>query len=126
MKLSITQAINIKNIFGKMAEEKLPIKLSYKIMKLVTSIEKEEEFFNKKFNSLIENYGERNEKEEFVYIDEVNIKIKEDKKEECRKEMEELQTLEIEIPDYYFTLEELESLSFSPRELFSLDAIIQS
>ena len=124
MKVTMNQAMTIKNILGKIADEQLPIKTSYKIMKVVIAIETEEKFFNQKFAALVEKFGEKDEEGKYVYVDDSNIKIVEESREECEKEIKELQELEIEIPDYKFTIEDFYGANFSAREVFMLEPIL--
>lgn len=124
MKLTMNQAMAIKNILGKIADANLPIKTSYKIMKIVSIIEVEEKFFNQKLAALIEKYGEKNDNGEYVYVDDSNIKIVEDLRVDCEKEIKELQDLEIEIPDYKFTLIDFNEANFTPREVFMLEPFL--
>ena len=48
MKITMDTAMSLKTAAMKLVDEKLPVKISYKLMKLVKAIETEETFFNDK------------------------------------------------------------------------------
>lgn len=126
MKINFKEGIQIKNILANLINKKMPIKTSYKVMKIVTAIEGEETFFDQKMNLIITEFGSKNEKGDFIYSGENTIKIQEGKEEECQDRVKELESIEIEIPDVKISLEELEnSIELTPKELYMLDKIIE-
>lgn len=126
MKINFKEGIQIKNILANLTNKKMPIKTSYKVMKIVTAIEGEESFFDQKMNLIITEFGAKNEKGDFIYSGENTIKIQEGKEEECQDRVKELESIEIEIPDVKISLEELEnSIELTPKELYILDKIIE-
>ena len=124
MKMLLIQAVNIKNVLGKITEEKMPVKLAYKIMKFISTVEAEEKFFNEKTLEIIQKYALRDENSEFILTTEGGIKIDPEKYDDCEKESKELQELEIEVKDIKLTLEELENFNISPKELYVLTPIL--
>lgn len=124
MKIKLANALNIKQILNSLANQKLPIKLSYKIMKFIVSLEAEEKFYIEKLNSIISQYSKKDENGNPLTEGD-SVLIQEDKIEVCQKEVAELRELEIEISNEPFTLEELENLEFTPAELYTLNSIIE-
>ena len=124
MKMLLIQAVNIKNVLGKITEEKMPVKLAYKIMKFISTVEAEEKFFNEKTLEIIQKYALRDENSEFIFTTEGGIKIDPENYDDCEKESKELQELEIEVKDIKLTLEELENFNISPKELYALTPIL--
>lgn len=103
----------------------MPISLAYKFNKLMNSVDKELDFFQEKLNAILEKYAERDEQGNYVQLTPNNIKIQEDKMDECQKELNELQSFEVEIPEIKFSLEELDCLEVTPQQLKSLMSFIE-
>ncbi len=121
MYLQLNQANNIHEVLLKFSEQKLPIKLSYKIMKIMSSLEREIDFYRNKLANLIQEYGLKDEEGNLVYSeDKENIKLKDGVSEEFYEKYTELMNLEVEIEDFYFSLQELEKLELTPKELYIL------
>ena len=125
MKINMAVAVQIQNTLGELVNTKMNIKTSYKIMKFLKSIEQERSFFDSKMKEIIEEFGEKKEDGTPNIMENGNISIIKGKEMECAEAMKELEALEIEIPDTKFSLEELDELELSPREIFSLDPIIE-
>lgn len=115
----------IKNVLQECIDKKMPVKTSYKIMKIIKAIEEEEVFFASKMQEIINEYGEKDENGNYIQTGENSIKIKDGKIEECNAKINELNSIEIKIPDYKISLEELELIELSPKELYLLDSIIE-
>ena len=124
MKMLLFQAINIKNVLGKMTDEKMPVKLAYKIMKFISAVETEEKFFNEKTAEIIQKYALRGEDGNFIFIDDSNVKIDPEKYDECEKESRELQELEIEVNEIKLSLEDFRNIKLTPKELYVLAPIL--
>ena len=102
----------------------MPVKTAYKFSKIDKIIKEEMEFYQNKINEIIECYGEKNNNGDYVIL-ESGIKIKEDFRVQCQQEIIELENLEIEIADIFFTLDELEIFQLSINELSILEQFIQ-
>ena len=53
----------------------------------------------------------------FIDENQQNIKIQSDKVKEASSAFEELQNLEVELPDIYFTLDEFEKIEITPEDI---------
>lgn len=125
MTIILNEAVSINNILGKFTEQKLPIKLSYKIMKILSELEPELQFYQTKLQELIDSCAEKNTDGSIVYTDNnESIKLIPEKSQEFTTQYNELFNMEIEINDFNFTLDELENLELTPKELFVLNSYI--
>ena len=125
MKMSeLFQLIQLKS---KIETTKMSIKTLYKFTRLFKEVEEHTNFFNNTLADLIKEYGQKDEKGDFILTENQNgVKIKEDKYDECMKKVQELNELEPEltyIPS--FTLEELDNLELSMEELNTLMPFIK-
>ena len=54
-----------------------------------------------------------------------NVEIIEGREVECNEKVRELENIEVEIPDTKFSIDELEVLELSPRDIYALDPVIE-
>ena len=88
----------LTEIFKKVEDVKFNINTQYKKKKKKKSIEEEEQIY---------------------------YKIDDTKKEQCAQLIAEINTLQIQVPDMYFSLEELEPLNLTFKELEALEPFIK-
>lgn len=123
--MNIITLINTAKIFNQFAQTKISSKLAYKIMKFCKSVAVEEEFYNTKRNEIIDTYAVKDEDGQVVVSDDGMISIVPDKMGEANAALQELNGIEVEVPNIRFTLEELEGLELSIVDMFALDAFIE-
>lgn len=116
------QIIAFRNNGDFFAGTSLPLKGAYKINKIKKAVEKEGEFYQEKFQEIVDQYAQKDENGEVVLSeDRSQIMIKEGMVEECNKALTDLQELEVEIDNYGLTLNDLgENLECTPEELEAL------
>lgn len=124
MKVTMGEAFQINEVFQSFIEQKLAFNLSYKIMKLLTSLENDIKFYNQKIQELLDNCAKKDEEGKYIENN-GSISIQEDKFQDFQKEYQEIQECEIEIPNIKFTMEELNNLEISPKEAYILKSIIE-
>ncbi len=122
--MTIKKLMQVKGVFTPLIRTKLSAKLSYKLLKFIKAIEFEENFLNEKLRSILKEYAKKDEKGNFVQDENGNICLIEDKKEECEKAIAELNNLEIEKPNFSFTLDELENLPLSVVDMAIIEDFI--
>lgn len=120
--VTMDQIIAFKNNGDFFAGTSLPLKGAYKINKIKKAVEKEGEFYQEKFQEIVDQYAQKDENGEVVLSeDRSQIMIKEGVVEECNKALTDLQELEVEIDNYGLKLEDLgENLECTPEELEAL------
>ena len=119
IKVTMDQVIAFRNNSDIFADTVLPLKGAYKLNKIKKAIEKESDFYQDKFQEIVDTYAKKDENGNLVYSEDGSqIIIKEGMVEECNKALEELQDLEIEIENYHFTLSDLgDEVECTPEEL---------
>lgn len=125
MKVNMNTALQIKGISATIVDAKMPTKTAYKFMKLLKAIEQEESFFNDKMKEIILEFGKKDDNGQPIFLENGNVEIIEGKEAECNLKVKELEDIEVEIPDNKFTLDELEVLELSPRDIYALDPVIE-
>ena len=123
--MNILTLINAAKIFEQFAKTKISSKLAYKIMKLCKRVAEEEEFYNTKRNEIINAYAVKDENGNPIVTDGDMIKIIPEKINEANTAMQELNSVEVDVPNIKFALDELEGLELSVADMFVLDAFIE-
>ena len=120
--VTMDQIIAFRNNGDFFTGASLPLKGAYKINKIKTAVEKEGEFYQEKFQEIVDQYAQKDENGEVVLSeDKSQIMIKEGMVEECNKALTDLQELEVEIDNCGLKLDDLgENLECTPEELEAL------
>jgi len=120
--VTMDQIIAFRNNGDFFSNTTLPLKGAYKINKIKKAVEKEGEFYQEKFQEIVEKYAKHDDDGQLVFSEDGNqIMIKDGMVDECNKALEDLQSLEIQIENYGLTLEDLgEDVECTPDELEAL------
>lgn len=97
----------------------LPLKVAYKLNKLKQAIATEGEFYSNKFQEIVDKYAQKDENGNIKFSEDGSqILIETDKIEECNNELENLQTLTVEIDNQNLTIEDFgEDVECTPEDL---------
>lgn len=126
MKIKMYQILQIIELCEKIKANNLPIKTSYKMIKLIRQLEPERKFYWEKVQEIINEYAEKDENSNPVVLEQNGgVKIKEGHIDKCQEELFNLMNLDVELADVYFLIDELESLSLSAQELEPLFPFIK-
>lgn len=118
MNTKIQSILNFPNLYEIVKNQKLPIKTAYKLAKLSKNVQGEIDFYREKFQALIWEYGEIDENGQLVPTEDgAGIKLKPGTESECYSAIQELQDLEIILPDITFTLEEFSNIELTMAEI---------
>lgn len=109
--------VSLKNVVSK----DIPIKVSYRLSKLIKQIEDEYKTFTIQRNKIIEKYGEKDEKNNLVKASDHSIAIKPGLVDECKKDFDELNSIECEIDFSPVSIELLGDIQVKPQDFFVLN-----
>lgn len=123
--MKITEAIEIYNLCQSIKNIKMPIKTAYKFMKLINAIEPEVEFYQKKFQEILEEYAIVENGNFKLSTDNKSILIKPGYEEECHEKLNSLRDIEVEAASIAFKIEEFDKFDLSLSELKILLPYIQ-
>ena len=120
--VTMDQIIAFRNNGEFFAGVSLPLKGAYKLNKIKKAIEKESEFYQEKFQEIVDTYARKDDDGNLVFSEDGNqIMIKDGMIEECNKALEDLQELEVQVENYGLTLEDLgDDVECTPEELEAL------
>lgn len=114
MQLKMITVVNLVSLYDQFKDQALPIKLNYKVNKLFNAINTESQFYRDELNKLIDQYAERDENNQPVLLNSgMGIKLREGTTDIVQNSLNELWNLDVNLPDIYFTLDELENIQMT-------------
>lgn len=122
--IKIKDIVNSQNSLQKLLGVSLPVKVSYKLSKLVTKLQPELDLFNKEKDKLIEKYGEKDDKGV------VSIKQDSPNMPKFAKEIDELAEMEVSIdfgdgkPFEKISVADLGDVKIEAQDLISLSYLL--
>lgn len=123
--MKLQNLLQIKAILEKHAQEPMPTLSAYKIMKFLKESSEEVAFYKERIKALSEKYGDKNENGELAYDEDGNLRVAQDKLQDCKKELNDLAFLEVKEPALKFSVGDFKTLNLSVSELFALDEVIK-
>lgn len=116
---------SLEQIFNKLLSQTFAVQTQYKFLKLKKSIEEEIEIYRIQYASLLDQFCEKDEEGNLITDGANGYKVDPKKMPEVEKAVTEIQEVEIQIPDIYFSLDELENLGLTFYELNVLEPFIK-
>ena len=108
VKVTMSEVLALRQNINFFLSQKFPLPVAYKLNKINNAAMKEGEFYQEKFNEIIEKYAKTDEEGNIVFSEDgEQIVIKDDSIAECNQALEELMNLEIEIDNYGLKIEDL-------------------
>lgn len=124
--MKMYEVIGLKNFFATVADKKIPVKTAYKLSKLARRVEEEVQFYQKEFKAIIDEYAKK-ENGQYVFApDGLSIEVIDGKDDECNAKIFELKTIEVDLKDITFSIEEFENLDLTLAELDAIYPLIKN
>ena len=122
VKITMNQVMDFRNNIGFFSSVNLPLKGAYKLNKIRKALDKESDFYNERFQEIVEKYSRKDENGEIVFNEDGSqIMIQEDLIDECDKVLTDLQNLEVEVDNCNLTIEDLgDDFECTPHQLNAL------
>jgi hypothetical protein len=112
--------INFSAFYEEVKSHKLPLKTAYKLSNLSRAIEEKTEFYREKMQEIFKEYGELDENGNILPTEDGRgVRVKHGTEVECMSRINELQLLDVDLPDIFFTLEEFGNIELT-LEIFNL------
>jgi hypothetical protein len=126
MELTVKELLDMSASLKKLLNESLPIKTAYKLSRMVKSIDGETKTYNEKKNELVGKYGEKVGRGMQINqeIETPEGNIPNPKFIEFLKDLEEIQSVKIELPDIKVKIDELGDINFPAVDLSNLERFI--
>lgn len=126
--MELGKIIKARAVFLRHADEKLSPALSWKIFRFVKSTgENELVFYEKRVREIIDKYARRGEDGKPILDNAGNLKITEDKRGEFLKEVDELDSVQVQAPPFKFSISESElgEIKLSVSDMSALCDLIE-
>jgi hypothetical protein len=123
--MKMYEILELQNLYGSIANIKLPLKTTYKFARLMKRAEEELAFYQEKFHEIVEEFGVKENGEYKLTPDGQSVAIIPGKEIECNTRLAELRNLDVPIEGITFTIEELEGIDVSISELSCLMSLIE-
>lgn len=121
MKVTLKDAIKFDEVYPLIKSTPMPIKVAYGLAKVYEEVEKEKSHYREVYSGIIDKYAQKDKKGNIkTQNDGADILIKPDCIESVRKEFEELDSYEINIPVDKFPLSAFDDLTLSPDSISAL------
>ena len=114
--MKLKELVNLKPSLEKLIVQDLPIKIAYKLSKLVKRLNEEYVIYSKNKNNLFEKYGTK-EKEK--------ITVKPENMKQFKKDLEELLEIEVKMNIDKIKLSDLNTIKISTIDMTNLDILIE-
>ncbi len=126
MRLSQLASPEFKSAVQKLMGAPLPIKTTFRLKKLVSSLESELKIFEETRESIVKEYGEKTESGELKFNEQGLVQLDLSRAPEWQPKLSELMMLESSLELPKFSLSDFgDSLQLSANELFALGDLIQ-
>lgn len=124
-KLQIKAALTMLDTLEKIKTKQMPIQISYRIARLIPILEREKQTYFETLKNLIEKYGARDENGKLQISEDGNtVPIIPEFKEKCFAEITELEETMIEIDLPIFSINELDGIDLSVKDIINLNPIL--
>lgn len=124
MLITVEQLGDLWNLINKLKTKVFSIETQYKFLKLYKKLSEEIDIIDLQRQTIIEKYGERDSEGNYI-TDGQGVKIKAEYIAECKQCITELDALKIQLPDIYFSIDELSDLGLELQELMLMDPFIK-
>lgn len=117
--VTMSQILAFRQHVGLFLNQKLTLPVAYKLTKINNAVEKEAEFYQEKFNEIVDKYSKKDENGNVVFSEDgEQIMIQDDLIPECNQALEELMELEIEIDTFNLKIEDFgDNIECTPTDI---------
>lgn len=114
MQVKMNEILNFATFYGVVRNQKLGIRTAYKLNQLARAIDVEVKFYQEKFQEILNEYGEKDENGQLIYINNgEQIKLREGMAQTCYAAINDLQQLDVELPDTKFSIDEFANIELT-------------
>lgn len=126
MTLKMYEIVDFPSFFEKVRNQKLSFKTSYRLTILAGEIEKHINFYQENFRNLLNTYGKKDENGNIMPTEDgQGIMLIEETIPEFNTKYNELRTLDVELPDISFGVDEFGDTELTPMEVYTIKPFIK-
>ena len=122
--MTVNDLMNVVPVLREMAEKPFKGAITFKLARLMREIDKEMTLFEESRQKLAEKYALRDDNGQIVLTEDGNIRLQEDKVQECNEEMISLLTTEVEINADKISASAFDNIEIAPNQAIAIDILI--
>lgn len=126
MTIKMHELLNFDTFYVSVKSQKLPIKTAYKLSQLFNAVKTNLAFYQEKFQELIKRYGQLDSEGNLVVTEDgKGIKLLEGFEQECLQAMEELDQMEVDLPNIKFSVSDFDGIGITLEDMTILMPFIE-
>lgn len=124
--MKIKKASQIYFLYNSLKEKSIPLKTALKLNQLNEALKSSAEFFINTYRQIVNTYSLKDKNGSLLYNEDHSmILIDPEKKDECLKQLNELEELDVSCPNITFEINELEPLNLTIEQVEILSEFIK-
>ena len=124
--IKMNELLNATEALQNLSKKELKARLALSISRILKNAEGEIQNFNENRMNLIKKYGEKDDKGELITTEDGNCKIPDESIKEFSTELNDILDATIDINANKMTMEQLEDLDFTPKDMAMLEPFIEN
>ena len=122
--LTLNDIFNAVPALREISTKEFPGSVTFKIARLIRELDKEIQLFEEERNKIANKYGEKDENGNLVIQEGGNIKILDNKIQDCNEELQALFNTQVEINANKLPVDIFDSIEMTPTQAMNLEAIV--
>lgn len=127
MTIQMYQIVEFPSLLAKLKKLKLPFKTAYKLTLLSQEVEKHMNFYQEKFHELVMEYSKKDaDGQPLPTTDGQGVQLIEETMDEAYDKLKELRSLDVELPNPSFSIEDFGNIEITTEEMQILMPFIEA
>ena len=122
--MTLNDIFNAVPALREISTKEFPGSVTFKIARLIRELDKEIQLFEEERSKIANKYGEKDENGNLVIQEGGNIKILDNKIQECNEELQALFNTQVEINANKLPVDIFDSIEMTPTQAMNLEAIV--
>lgn len=122
--MTLNDIFNAVPALREISTKEFPGSVTFKIARLIRELDKEIQLFEEERNKIANKYGEKDENGNLVIQEGGNIKILDNKIQDCNEELQALFNTQVEINANKLPVDIFDSIEMTPTQAMNLETIV--
>lgn len=122
--MTLNDIFNAVPALREISTKEFPGSVTFKIARLIRELDKEIQLFDEERSKIANKYGEKDENGNLVIQEGGNIKILDNKIQDCNEELQALFNTQVEINANKLPVDIFDSIEMTPTQAMNLEAIV--
>lgn len=122
--MTLNDIFNAVPALREISSKEFPGSVTFKIARLIRELDKEIQLFDEERSKIANKYGEKDENGNLVIQEGGNIKILDNKIQDCNEELQALFNTQVEINANKLPVDIFDSIEMTPTQAMNLESIV--